>query len=131
MPFSIKHHKRYGLYSVRWTGKVTYDDVRAYYETIADYDWFRPGLNSLHDFREAQIDLFAYEFAAVTGLYSNIGDMFGPGRSVNIVTDRAGRHLASALGAARLSVSREIIAVEDLPSALEALGLPEDAGIEL
>ena len=72
-----------------------------------------------------------FELVDLTNFYSNLGDLFGPGRSVNIVTDQVGQRLADALRAARLQVSREQISLVDLASALEALGLAEDAEIEL
>ena len=131
MPFLIKFHEQYGFYSIRWSGVVMYTDLREFFKAIAERDWFRPGLNALHDFREAQIALSDLELADLTGFYSNLADMFGPGRSVNIVTDQAGQGLAGALRAARLQVGREHISVAALPSALEALGLPEEAELEL
>ena len=58
-------------------------------------------------------------------------EVFSPGLVVAIVTDRSGRSLADTLSAVRTGNDREFLAVEDLPSALKTLGLPEDAEIEL
>ncbi len=109
---------------------VRYEDLTDFIKAIAGCDWFRPGLNGLHDWRDATIDLSDSDRARLTGYYSHVGDIFGSGRAVAIVADAAGRRLVETFAAARTKISRERFAVEDLPSALEALGLPADAEIE-
>ena len=131
MPFAIRHHEKYGLYTVRWSGSVTYDEGRAYLKAMAGYDWFEPGLNSLHDFREARLDLSDFEITKLATLYSLTTNVFGPGLSVAIVGDRRGHNLVIAMSAVSARIGRKFLAVNDLPSALNALGLNENLEIEL
>jgi hypothetical protein len=131
MPFTIKYHGPQRLYSVRWSGRVTKDDVRTFFKTISGCDWLKPGLDGLYDYRDAQVifsetdtsDLMTWEYLT--------GEIFGPGLAVSIVVDDAARNLVNAIAGVSPKVERTRISVEDLPSALSTLGLPHGTEIGL
>ena len=86
MPKTIRFDHAVGCYFVRWTGRVHAEDVISFFGEIVRHPEFRFGMNALHDFRDAVVDLSQEDLDAIARSYAEVRPAFGDGKVAFLVT---------------------------------------------
>ena len=88
MPHRTTIDESVDCYFIEWSGTVEADEWQAWFREIANFPWFRKGLNGLHDLRHAQIRLGRSKSWMVADILQKTNSMFGAGRVVHLVADQ-------------------------------------------
>ncbi len=126
MPHKISVDELAGCFFVEWTGTVTTMELESFFREIATLPSFRPGLNGLHDMRQADIRASKSELLSIGRTQAMVDTMFGAGRDAGVTRDDQTHALLSYLVAIADTKKRPTRAFTDYEAAKEWVGLSAD-----
>ena len=131
MPHKIAFDESVGCYFAVWAGPVVADEFLEFYRNVAKRPWFRPGLNGLHDFRQADIRANRSDTIRIASYRMMLREMFGPGRAARVVADRGSEKALRSIDVVVSDTDREVEVFTDYEAAKAWLGLPEGYEVPL
>lgn len=127
MPWTVSFDETVDCCFVRWTGALDLQGLWGYMRAVVGEPWYRPGLNVLHDFRDAtaappatDVLQLAQNFRAVVPVFGNSG------RVALIVPKVEDFPIAQTFVGLAGGTGREFEVFTDLGEARMWLGLPDD-----
>ncbi len=126
MPHKISVDELVGCFFVEWTGTVTTMELESFFREIATLPSFRPGLNGLHDVRQADIRASKSDMLKIGRTQAMVDTMFGAGRDAGVTGDDRTHALVSSLVAIADTKKRPTRAFTDYEAAKEWVGLSAD-----
>ncbi len=101
-------------------------ELESFFREIATLPSFRPGLNGLHDMRQADIRASKSELLSIGRTQAMVDTMFGAGRDAGVTRDDQTHALLSYLVAIADTKKRPTRAFTDYEAAKEWVGLSAD-----
>ena len=126
MPHKFSVDELVGCFFVEWTGTVAQDELKSFFREIASLPSFRPGLNGLHDMRQADIRASKSDMMEIGKTQTMVDTMFGAGRDAGVTRDKETHALLSSLVFIASTEERPARAFISYEDAKEWLGLPTD-----
>ena len=127
MSWSISFDETVECCFVRWTGDLNLKVLWAFMRAVVGQPWFRPGLNVLHDFRDATAAPLDTEVRRLGSAFQSIKPAFGDsGRVALLVPKPEDLHLTQTYTSLARGSGREFEAFTDWNDARTWLGLGDD-----
>ncbi len=115
-----------------WDGNLDADLFRATFKKLASKEWFRPGLNVLHDMRTANLAMSKDDTLQLSTYRDLITSAFGEPMVAFVVSDqRAAREVMEFVFGRDQNVANwSTLVTTDLAEARVWLGIPDDKGLD-
>ena len=126
MPFCLDIDEVQGCVLVRWYGRVSLGDARAFHGEIEALPGFRPGLKRYHDLRRADVDLNQAEIRSIAEAVRLGDSRHGERQAVFLVGSDAAFGVARMLMAVREPCNVTLNVFRDFDRDRTWLKLPDD-----
>jgi hypothetical protein len=127
LPWSISFDETVDCCFVRWTGTLNLQGLWGFMRAVVGEPWYRPGLNVLHDFRDAAAAPLDTEVRQLGSAFQAVKPAFGDsGRVALLVPNPKDLHLAQTYTSFTRGSGRVSEAFTDWNEARAWLGLGDD-----
>ena len=127
MAWSASYDESVDCCFVHWTGALDRNGLWSFVRDVAGESWFHPGVNVLHDFREAAAAPTKAEVREIAQIAQLVSNVFGDsGRVALLVPKQEEVRVAQTYVKIASGTGREFKVFTDLGETKEWMGLPDD-----
>ena len=132
MPLTIEYLETAKCFVLHWDGHFDADMARAGFRDVASKEWFRPGLNILHDFRMADPVMSRDDVITLSIFRDTVTFAFGEPKVAFVLPEQNPTHWVRDFvdGRDRNVAGWSTLVTTDFAEARAWLGISDDKGLD-